>query len=240
MNRLIVLFCLASTSIAVATDSPADCKAIIDRAVQARGGADKLAKFHTMSWSDTGTFYGMGNAMPYTATYVAEWPGKYRMEIKDFFTTILNGDKGWGIRADSTDELDKDQLTATQEAVFAHWVADFLPVSGQGFSCSVKPEAKVEGKPADVVVVSHAGHGDVTLYFDKTSGQLVKREMMIKVPEEDKPVKEEVTYSDYREFGGVKWPTTIAILRNGEPYVKASHSNIKASPKIDPKTFEKP
>jgi hypothetical protein len=240
MNRLIFLVCLACTSIAVAADSPADCKAIIDRAVQARGGADKLAKFNTMSWTDNGTFYGMGNAMPYTATYVAEWPGKYRMEIKDFFTTILNGDKGWGIRADSTDELEKDQLAATKEAVFANWVAAFLPVSGPGFSCSQKPEVKIEGKPADVVVVSHSGHGDVTLYFDKASGQLVKTEKMIKVPEEDKPVKEEVSYSDYREFGGVKWPTTIAILRNGEPYVKATRTDIKPSPKIDAKAFEKP
>jgi len=240
MNRLALLICLVSTSIAVAADSPADGKAIIDRAVQARGGAEKLAKFNTMSWTDNGTFYGMGNAMPYTATYVAEWPGKYRMEIKDFFTTILNGDKGWGIRADSTDELEKEQLAETQETVFAHWVANLLPLSGQGFSYSLKPEAKIEGKPADVVVVSHSGHRDVTLYFDKASGQLVKSETMVKVPNEDKPVKEEATYSDYREFDGVKWPTTIAVMRDGEPYVKASRSKINPSPKVDAKTFEKP
>jgi hypothetical protein len=240
MNRLFFLICLASISVAVAADSSADCKAIIDRAVQARGGADKLAKFNTMSWTDNGTFYGMGNALPYTATYVVEWPGKYRREIKDFMTTILDGDKGWSVRADSTDELEKDQLAATQEAVFGNWVAEFLPISGQGFSCSVKPEAKVEGKRADVVVVSHSGHGDLTLYFDKASGLLVKSEAMVKVPEEDKPVKEEVSYSDYREFDGVKWPTTIAILRNGQPYVKATRTDIKPSPKIAPKTFEKP
>src|SRR5262249_34538174 len=129
MNRLALLICLAFASIGVAADSPADGKAIIDRAVQARGGADKLAQFNRMSWTDNGTFYGMGNAMPYTATYVAEWPGKYRMEIKDFFTTILNGDKGWGIRADSTDELDKDQLAQSQQPVYAPFVANLLPLA---------------------------------------------------------------------------------------------------------------
>jgi hypothetical protein len=240
MNRLALLVCLASASIAFAADSPADGKAIIDRAIQARGGADKLAKFNTMSWTDNGTFYGMGNAMPYSATYVAEWPGKYRMEIKDFMTTILNGGKGWTIRSDSTDELDKDQLDESKESVYAHGVSNLLALLGDGFSYSVKPEAKIDGKPADVVVVSHAGHRDVTLFFDKASGQLVKSETMVKVPNEDKPVKEEATYSDYREFDGVKWPTTIAVLRDGEPYVKASRSTIKPSPKIDPKTFEKP
>jgi hypothetical protein len=240
MNRLAFLVCLAFTSIAIAADSPADCKAIIDRAIEARGGADKLAKFNTMSWTDKGTFYGMGNELPYTATYVIEWPGKYRREIKEFMTTILNGDKGWTIRADASDELDKDQLSAAQESLFGTWVTELLPVAGQGFSCSAKPEAKIEGKPADVVVVSHSGHGDITLYFEKASGLLVKSEAMIKVPEEEKPVKEETTYSDYRDFDGVKWPTAITMLRNGEPYVKAKRSDIKPSPKIDAKAFEKP
>jgi outer membrane lipoprotein-sorting protein len=240
MNRLALLVSLTSISIAVAADSPSDCKAIIDRAVQARGGADKLAKFNTMSWTANGTFYGMGNEMPYSATYAAEWPGKYRMEIKDFMTVILNGDKAWRIQGDSTDELDKDQLAGTQQGVFASWVADHLQVSGEGVSCSVKPEAKVDDKPADVVVVSRSGHSDVTLYFDKGSGLLVKRETMVKDPQEDKLVKEEASYSDYKEFDGVKWPTTVSIRRNGEPYVKATYTDIKPSPKIDPKTFEKP
>ena len=47
-------------------------------------------------------------------------------------------------------------------------------------------------------------------------------------------------FSDYRDFGGVKWPTTIAISRNGEKYVTATRTDIKPSPKIDAKAFEKP
>ena len=49
-------------------------KEIIDKAIKAAGGEEKLAKFKAHTWAAKGTYYGAGDGMPYTAEYAVQAP----------------------------------------------------------------------------------------------------------------------------------------------------------------------
>jgi hypothetical protein len=89
--------------------------------------------------------------------------------------------------------------------------------------------------------VSHQGHRDVSLYFDKETGLLVKSVQTVKAQElGGQEVKQEFFQKDYKEVGGVKVPTKHVFLRDGKKYVEAEGTEIKLLEKLDDGTFGKP
>ena len=56
----------------VAAGEDKDARAAIDKGIQAAGGETKLATFQASTWKEKGTYYGMGDGLPYTATYAVQ------------------------------------------------------------------------------------------------------------------------------------------------------------------------
>src|SRR5437762_6020316 len=111
MRRLIGLAvaALVTTGAARADDAPA-ARAVIDKAIKASGGAAGLDKFKAHTFQETGTYYGMGAGLPYTAKVAVQRPNKIRMEIVNVFTLVVNGDKGWVKAGDMVMDMEADQL----------------------------------------------------------------------------------------------------------------------------------
>ena len=86
-------------------DDPADARAIIDKAINALGGKDKLAQLKAQTWSESGTYYGQGKGLPYTGKYALQFPNQFRMEIEGVFTMVVNGDQGWLKSEKGTEEM---------------------------------------------------------------------------------------------------------------------------------------
>ena len=79
-----------------------DANAILDKAVQALGGAEKLGKLKAASWTAKGTITFMGNDNPFTSRYVVQGLDHIRNEFEGEFggnpvkgVTVLAGEKGW-------------------------------------------------------------------------------------------------------------------------------------------------
>src|SRR5262249_46777252 len=102
-------------------EEPAEPRAVIDRAVTAMGGAEKLARYRAVVGKAKGTFAGLGQTVDCTVTGVTQLPGQRRLGI-DFeflgipvgYLQVLNGDRGWLRVRGSTEEMDKEQLAAAQ------------------------------------------------------------------------------------------------------------------------------
>jgi hypothetical protein len=218
-----------------------DARAVIDRAVKAAGGAKALAKRKTMTWTTKGTYYGMGMEIPFTANYALELPDKSRIEIENFMTRVVNGDKGWIQMMGETREVDKDELAEAREDLYVNRVVSLAPLRGEGFKRSLLGDSKVGDKPVVGVKVSHAGHRDVKLFFDKKSNLLLKVESRVNSREQGgKEVPQESIYGDYTEVEGVQVPRKMTIKRDGERYVEAESSDVKFPASIPAKDFEKP
>jgi len=225
----------------VGADDQKGARAVIDKAIKAQGGADKLAKYKGSTWSEKGTYYGMGDGLPYTGTYAVLWPDKMRMDIENAFVMVLNGDKGWVQMNGETKEMTKEQLAAEKEERYAGWVTTLVPLKDKGFTLTPVGDAKVEGDAATGVKVSHKGHGDVTLFFSKKSGLLVKSEHRAKdMQNGGKEVNQEAFYSDYKNVSGVQVPMKVVLKRDGKPFVDEESSDVKLATALDDKLFGKP
>jgi hypothetical protein len=216
-------------------------KDIIDKAIKAAGGAEKLAKFNCRTWSAKGKYYGAGAEIPYTATYAFQGPDKLRADIKDFVIIVLNGNKGWMKMGDDTIESDAEQLAEQKEVQHAGYVTTLLPLQDKGYALAPLGDVKVADRPAVGVKVSSKNHRDVNLYFDKNTNLLVKGEWTVKSQEEGgREVKQETLYGNYQDVQGAKFPMKITINRDGKVYVEGEYSNFKAVEKPDGKMFAKP
>src|SRR5262245_41211505 len=170
---------LAATSTARSDDGAA-ARALVDKAVQAHGGQATLDKLPAATIKFTGTFHGMGQAIPFTGEITTLGADRNRMEIvaeaggqKFRVVNVLDRDKAWTRMGDNTKALDKEDLAEVQEVAYAAWVATLAPLKDKAFTLTTVGEIEIEKKPALGVKVSRKGHRDVDLYFDKETGFLV-------------------------------------------------------------------
>lgn len=239
-GALALAFILGSVSLAPAQDAD-KALAVVDKAIKALGGEANLAKFKAQTWKEKGTYFGMGEGLPYTGVYAMQFPDKFKMEIEGVFMIVLDGDKGWIKANGEVKEMTKEQLAEQQESQYAGWVTSLAPLKGKGYQLALIDDMKVEGKPAAGVKVTHKGHRDVKLFFDKKTGLLVKSEYIVKAEElKGKEVLQEVYYSSYKEVAGAKIPSKIVIKRDGKRFVEAENMDVKPVKKLPAGTFAKP
>jgi hypothetical protein len=232
----------------VRADDEADAKALLDKAIKARGGADTLSKFKAATVKMKGKYYGMGDGIDFTLERSSQFPDRSRVEIsgeangqKFSFTQVLQGDKGWNASEGASQELSKEDLAETKENLYAEWVTQLYPLTAKEYKLAPLGESKVGDKEAIGLKVSRKDHRDINLYFDKKTSLLVKREATIKdMMNGGKEVAEEVLYDDYKEKDGVKYPAKVVVNRDGKKYVESETTEYKPAEKIDDKTFEKP
>ncbi|OAI40120.1 hypothetical protein AYO40_05140 [Planctomycetaceae bacterium SCGC AG-212-D15] len=225
-----------------AADEKADGRAIIDKAIKAVGGEEKMGQFKIESFREKGTYYGMGDGLPYTGAYVVQWPDHFRMEIEGVFVMVVAGEKGWMTSEKGVVDMTEEQLKREKRNLYGGYVATLLPLKDKAYTLTVLPEAKVADKPVVGVRVTQKDKPDVSLYFDKDTGLLAKVEQMV-LPSEDpkaKEVKQETFLSEYKEIEGCKMATKVVAKRDGKVYVEAEMSDIKSLKKADEKAFAKP
>src|ERR1700722_494646 len=73
-----------------------EARAVITKAIKAAGGEEALKKHEAATWTEKGTYYGIGKPQPYTAQLAVQNPNYYRMTVKDennkeIFSVVVNG-----------------------------------------------------------------------------------------------------------------------------------------------------
>jgi outer membrane lipoprotein-sorting protein len=228
------------TLLSARADDAADARTLIEKAIKASGGKDKLAKFKAQTFSEKGTYYGAGQGQPYTGKYAVQFPDKFRMEIKDVFTIVFAGDKGWIKFMGETKDMTKEQLANQKESTEAQYATTLLPLEDKAYTLTMLPEIKVDGKPALGVKAAKKGMPDVSLYFDKATSLLVKYSFRTKSEEEKKEVTQDVYLSDYHEVQGIQISKKVVIKRDDKQFVESEVADVKLLEKLDDSVFAKP
>jgi hypothetical protein len=250
MQRFIGAALAAALVIGIALPARADdndAKAIIDKAIKALGGEEKLAKLKAYSWKAKGAITFGGNDNEFTSQATVQGLDHFRSEFDGDFggnkvkgVTVLAGDKGWRIFADNKMELEKEALANEKRALYLQVVpATILPLKEKGFKVEAAGEEKVGDKPALVVKATGPDDKTFTLYFDKESGLPVKLKAKV-VGFNGDEFTQETTFADYKEFDGVKKATKVESKRDGEKFLGSQVTEFKILEKVDPKTFEEP
>ena len=247
-STLLPLAALLFAPLAACADEAADAKAVVEKAIEARG--DKAgAPPGVTTWKDKGKLTAGGFELPYTADWAFRAPDKYRFVLVGKLgdaalnmTVVVNGEKAWESEGDQVREITGPKLEYVREEVYQLWVASLTPlVTDKGFTLAPAKGKDVGGKPTAAVKVARDKHSAITLYFDKESGLLAKAETTVKDEfQKWKEVPEEVYYSEYKESNGLKHFTKLKVVRDGKTLIESTLSDAKVVGKPDPKLFEKP
>ena len=246
MQRLISLAALAiavnALSFAQAEDDTAKAQQFVNRAIKAVGGAKALNRLKIAVVEDAGLYYGMGEGVPYEGKFETSLPDRFRIEIRNAFTIIVDGDKGWLTAQGQTMEMPADQLAEQKKQQHTSFVATLIPLAkpSEKYKLSLFGEADVDGEPCDGVTVASDKQRSVTLLFSRKSGLLRKSECVVFSDELSKEVVEEIVYSDYRDVDDLKVAHKVAINRDGKKFVVSETQKISLEKEADLSWFAKP
>jgi hypothetical protein len=245
LGALVATALLSAPGSAAPSDEK-DATPILDKAIKALGGEEKLARVATSSWKAKGTITINGDENPIKTRSVVQGLDRQRAEFEGEFNgneikgvTVLNGDKGWRKFGDDAQELDADAVANAKRTLYLHAASTVLPLKGKGFKVEAAPEEKVGDRPAAVVKGTGPDGKGFTIYFDKETGLPVKMTATVKGFQGEDFVQENL-YSDYKDFDGIKRPTRLESKRDGNPFVKSEITEFKVLDKVEAGEFDEP
>jgi len=252
MNRSWVAASAASALLllgAAGSSRADDAKAveIIDKAVKALGGEEKLSKIRAASWKSEGKVIINGSDNKFATGVTFQGDDRLRVEFEGDFggntikgATVLAGDKGWRRINDNQQELDENDVKREKRTLYLILIPN-LPnrLKDNGFKATADGEEKVGGKPADVLKIVGPDGKDFRLFFDKESGLPVQCVARVSGWNGEE-FEQATTFADYKDFGGVKRPSKVASTRDGEPLSEQTIVEFKVLDDVPADTFAEP
>jgi hypothetical protein len=200
---LLLLGCIGGLR---AADDP---RAIVERAIQALGGAEVVQQHVAVRMKIKGKGYQDGGrmAIPVEGEILSQPGGRSRLTLRlELFgmkheaIIVVDGKKSWHCINGSVTDFSPDEVRDVEASAYRDRVTNLTDLlTDKAFALAALPDATVSGRPAAVVKVSSKGQGDVSLYFDKETGLLVKYAYLSKDRVQDKEVPHETILSDYRD-----------------------------------------
>lgn len=232
------------------TDEPAEivrqapgapsAEQVLDKYIQAIGGAQRLAAL--TSFVAKGTYLGYGEAEARPLEIFAKAPAQLTMVIRTFSgdsTTTYDGRAGWiavpeafspaPLRALAAAELEGARLDAV--LAFPGQVKQAL-TNWQGAIPSALGDLDVQ-----VIQGTEPGGFPVKLYFDDESGLLVRQVRYTETPVGRNAWQ--IEYADYRDVGGIKIPFKRTLLSPSAQAV-VELTDVQANAPVEAARFARP
>lgn len=244
---LILIFFLAMAANAPTRAGDGDeARAILDKAIKAHGGEEKLRRFQTWSVKFKGKNYVDGQVLPFTGQRFVRLPNQSRVVVdcgegdgKYRQIRVLNGDRGWTMEKGRTAEMNNLLLAAEKDDLYADRLEKLVTIKEGSFKLSPLHERKIDGRRVMGIRVTHEGYRDFTLLFDSSTGLLVKTEHRYK-SEESKESISEVFFEGYKEFEGIQCPTKVALKVDNKKALDEELSDYRRHDKFEDELFSKP
>ena len=244
LSAILVALFVAGPAMARADEAEAKAKAVVDKAIKAAGGEEKLAKVGAYTWKNKASVNFNGNESEFDGKVTVQGLDHYRNEFgNDQFqgVIVLSGDKGWRKFGENASDIDGEGIAREKRTVYLSATPVLLvPLKGKGFKLASAADEKVGDKAAAVVKVTGPDGKEFTLYFDKETGLPVKLVAKVTGFNNGDEFTMETTYADYKDFDGIKKATKIESKRDGEAFMKATISEFKVLDKVDAGTFAEP
>jgi hypothetical protein len=222
-------------------------RAILERAVQAHGGSEALARVKAERIRFKGSLVLRGHSVPFTDETTAQPPAQYKHVVetndgvdKHTIVQVVNGAKVYIAIDGKPIKADAALLAEVRAGVELRRAQRLLPLlEDKSYQLAVLDEIKVNDRPAVGIRVTGRGRKELRLHFDKEFGLLVRAEF----PLDDgkgKQVRQHFFFGDYKDIGGVRRYTKVRVYRDGKQVMEAELLDAKTFDKIDESEFDKP
>jgi hypothetical protein len=225
----------------------AQVKQVLDKAIQALGGEDKLTKAAAFTSKSKAKITIEGNENQVSTEATVQGLDRVRSVFEGEFNgnhikglTILNGDKGWRKFGDQNMDMDPDAVKNEKRTVYLMVVpVTIVPLKSKGFKVESAADESVNGKSTAVLKVNGPDGKDFTLHFDKETGLPVRLVAKV-IGWQGEEYIQDSTFSDYKDFGGIKKSAKVSIKRDGETFVESEITDFKVLDKVPAETFAEP
>jgi hypothetical protein len=242
--RLCLLTCLLPAPVAGARAD--EGRAILDRAITAHGGEDRIARTTVgharmrgkadfpdfppcdLTWEETFDLPGR-----YHRVLHVEAVGRvFRLEY------AITGKTGW-LRQGQAEATDVHLKEAPSVERSWQGMLAMLPlVRDEAEELTVLPERDWKGRRLVGVRATAPREGD--LYFDKATGLLALSRCASPNLLPGKEVVRDLAYESYKDIDGVRYPTRLTATRDGAPLMDLTVTSIKFLDKVEDRVFAKP
>lgn len=204
----------------------ADARAIVDRAIEAAGGRDAIAKYHQPFYCEReGRYFGT-NGDGEIKQRITKWlPNRIRAEYDsatlDGKTTsqvrVFDGKAGRDKRPNGnsgqleTVALPADLTDQWRDRLHADWLATLLPLVDRDVDVTLADETVVEGRPSVSLRCITKDRAEVRLYFDKETFRLTK--LAYQRRSDGKLFEDH--FEDYAELDGIFYPRKCIVYFDG-------------------------
>jgi hypothetical protein len=247
---LIASVCLLGAAPARAAEPDAYAKAMLDKAVKAMGGADKLAKLPATTLKSKGALIFNDQRFEYADEWEFQSPDRFRWNL----TIRLNDNKevplvfgltektswrqaGTGKAVDRSEDESRMLRVDCRAVLLAHYPP---ALQEKGTELMSLGELKINDRPAVGLKVSRKGWPDVDLFFDKETHLPVKLETRFKETKDGPDVAHSFTFGEYKEADGVKYFSRVKLHRDETLISDMEVTELKRLDKIDDGRFAKP
>ena len=208
---------LAAPSPSPSPSAPPDAKAIVARAIAARGGEEALKRATVLEWRGRATSYADEDEPvaiegrwivepPDRGVILTSAPGKGRDSSRRL---VLLGSEGWTEEGGERKELPPDILASERDQFYFASLLRVLPLRDPGVTLTALGPRSLR--------VEKEGRPTVEMVFDGT-GWLDRLRARVADPDGE-TVTEEITFTGEVVSRGVRWPRRINVSRNGAPFV---------------------
>jgi hypothetical protein len=215
---------------------PGSAGQILDRAIQAHGGAEKLKAITAL----TAKIEGESPLGPFTATSTTAL-GHQRMDIKlengNEFTFTRGPEHCWAQKGPvivpmGEDEKKSHQATAALMEAMLLW-----PVKEKGLAVEAS-KVMVDDQECDQLKIRWPGLDAVgSLVFDPQTHLLIQAGAQVQIQDRAQEIK--VVLSEHKEFCGVQMASRQAFSLNGQPMQLLTVKEASCDP-VEGKLFEEP
>jgi hypothetical protein len=230
-------------TVSATSQAQADPRELIQQAIDAHGGAERLTKFPAGRILTKGSMRMNGIKAPFTSESFFHLPDREKVQLT---VTILGQPARIGQRYNQGKlrvtlngqqiPLEDRIVREMQHNLALRQASTLVPLLKAPYQLDAADAIKVDGQPADGVKVTGKDFAETRLYFDRKTHRLVKFERQAQ-PETGEPAKQEVFLRDYKEIGGVQRPMKTTVLVNGKVTVEGEIIEYQDLEKVDSKEF---
>jgi hypothetical protein len=231
-----VLLSTAAGSVRAGGD---DAEAILDKAINALGGEEKLRNIAAFTWTARAAVKANGKVTESVSVAIYKGLSQMRRDFKTRspFRVILDGDKGWMASGGKYVLMNKDSVEKQKRSIYLQVIPTLLvSLKSRGFQYEAAGTEEVRGKPAWILKVIGPDRKDFSLSFDKENYLPVK-EVARSLRPDGKEQVEETFFGDYKDFGGIKKATAIESKTDAENYGYFEITDFKVLDRVPSNTF---
>jgi hypothetical protein len=224
-----------------------EARALIERAVQAHGGAEALGRVHAEKVKFKGTLVVQGHTASIVVERTLQLPSKFKSVIemnsdgdKHTIIHVVNRDKTYVTVDGRSLPVIPELLAEIRSGLELERAQHLLPLlEDKSYQLALAEEIKVNERPAAGIRITGRGRKEMRLYFDKEYGLLVRAENRLD-DGKGKEIRQHFFFGDFKEIGGFKRPTKIRAYRDGKQMMEAELLDAKPLEKVDETEFAKP